>query len=182
MRGDGLHLAQEVVDLRARRADLDRRIDEAGRADDLLDEDAAGALELPMAGRRRDMHGLRAHRLPFLEAQRPVVQAGRQAEAVFGERRLAAEVAAIHAADLRDGDMALIGEDERVVGQVFEKRRRRLAGLAAGEPARIILDAGAGARGLEHLEIEGGALLEALRLEQPPRAHELVEALSAAPP
>ena len=46
--------------------------------------------------------GLRPHRVPFLEAQRPVVHAGRQAEAVFGERRLAAEVAAIHAADLRD--------------------------------------------------------------------------------
>ena len=87
------------------------------------------------------MHGLRPHRLPFLEAQRPIVHARGQAEAVFGEGRLAAEVAAIHAADLRDGDVALVGEDERVVGQIFEQSRRRLAGAAAGEIARIVLDA-----------------------------------------
>jgi hypothetical protein len=74
----------------------------------------------------------------------------------------------IHAADLRHGDVALVDEDERVVGQVFEQRRRRLAGLAAGEIARIVLDAGAGAGGLHHLEIEGGALLEPLRFEQRP--------------
>ena len=123
------------------------------------------------------MHGLRPHRLPFLEAQRPVVHAGGQAEAVFGERRLAAEVAAIHAADLRHGDVALVGEDERVVGQVFEQGRRRLAGLAAGEIARIVLDAGAGAGRLQHLEVEHGALLEPLRLQQAAGVVELVEPL-----
>ena len=100
------------------------------------------------------MDGLRPHRVPFLEAQRPVVHAGGQAEAVFGQRRLAPVVAAIHAADLRDGDMALVDEDERVVGQIFEQGRRRLAGPAAGEIARIVLDAGAGAGRLQHFEIE----------------------------
>ena len=175
-------LAEQVVDLAARRADLDRRIDEAGRADDLLGEDAAGAAPSPIAGRRRDMHGLRPHRVPFLEAQRPVVHAGGQAEAVFGERRLAAEVAAIHAADLRDGDVALVGEDEGVVGQIFEQGRRRLAGPAAGEIARIVLDAGAGAGRLHHFEVEDGALLEALRFEQAAGVVELVEAVLAARP
>ena len=131
------------------------RVDQAGRADHLLGEDAAGALQLPFARRRRDMDGLRAHRVPFLEAQRPVVHAGRQAEAILGQRRLAPEVAAIHAADLRHGDMALVGEDEGVVGQVLEQGRRRLAGLAAGQPARVVLDAGAGAGRLEHLQVEG---------------------------
>ena len=62
--------------------------------------------------------------------------------------------------------MALVDEDERVVGHVFEQRRRRLAGLAAGEIARIVLDAGAGAGRLHHLEVEQRALLEPLRLEQ----------------
>ena len=66
---DLLDLAEHVVDLAARRADLDRRIDEAGRADHLFDEYAAGLLHLPVARRRRDVDGLRPHRLPFLEAQ-----------------------------------------------------------------------------------------------------------------
>ncbi len=121
------------------------------------------------------MHGLGPHGVPFLEAQRPVVEAGGQPEAVFGQRRLAAEVALVHAADLRDRDVALVGEDQRVVGQVFEQRRRRLAGLAAREIARIVLDALAHARGLQHLEVEIGALFEPLRLEEPPLSIELVE-------
>ena len=176
MRGGLADLAEHVVDLAARRADLDRRIDQAGGADDLLGEDAAGLLHLPAAGRGRDGDGLRAHRVPLLEAQRAVVHAGGQAEAVFGERRLAAEVAAIHAADLADGDVALVDEHQGVVGEVFEQRRRRLAGLAAGEIARIVLDAGAGAGGFHHLEVEQGALLQALRLEQAAALFQLGEA------
>ena len=41
------HLADQVVDLRARRADVDRRIDQPGRADHLLDEHAAGLRRSP---------------------------------------------------------------------------------------------------------------------------------------
>ncbi len=158
-------------------ADLDRRIDQAGGADHLLGEDAAGLLQLPAAGRGRDVDGLRPHGVPLLEAERAVVHAGGQAEAVLGERRLAPVVAAEHAADLRHGDVALVDEHQRVVGQVLEQRRRRLAGLAAGEVARVVLDAGAGAGRLHHLHVEDGALLEALRLQQAAGVVQLVEAL-----
>ena len=78
--------------------------------------------------------------------------------------------------------MALVDEDERVVGQIFEQGRRRLAGLSPGEIARIILDAGAGAGRLDHLQIEQSALLEPLRLEQPSGAVQLVQAAASAPP
>src|SRR3546814_15248182 len=60
-----------------------------------------------------DIDRLRAHLLPFLELQRPVVDAGRQAEAVLGERRLARVVAAEHAVELADGDVALVDDEER---------------------------------------------------------------------
>ena len=62
--------------------------------------------------------------------------------------------------------MAFIGEHERVVGQVFEQGRRRFAGLAAGEIARIVLDAGAGAGGFQHLDVEHRALLKPLRFQK----------------
>jgi hypothetical protein len=61
-------------------------------ADHLLDEHAA-ARSAPSRRRRRHRDRLRAHHVPLLEAQRAVVHAGGQAETVFGERRLAAEVA-----------------------------------------------------------------------------------------
>ncbi len=68
-------LVDQVVDLVLDRLDLDRRVDQAGRADDLLGEDSAGLLQLPRAGRSRDGDRLRAHRVPFVEPQRPVVDA-----------------------------------------------------------------------------------------------------------
>ena len=72
--------------------------------------------------------------------------------------------------------MAFVGEHERVVGQVLEQSRGRLAGPAAGEIARIVLDAGAGAGRLQHFEIEQGALLEPLRFQQAPLPVEVVQA------
>ncbi|MCI1756434.1 MAG: hypothetical protein LKM31_11990 [Sphingobium sp.] len=80
--------------------------------------------------------------------------------------RLAAVVAARHRADLRHGLVAFVDEQQRVVGQIFEQRRRRLAGQAAGEEARIILDPRAASGGGDHFEVEIGALLQPLRLQQ----------------
>ncbi len=134
--------------------------------DDLFGENAAGLFHLPGAGRGRGVDRLRAHGVPLLEAQRTVVHARGQAEAIFGQGRLAAEVAAIHRPELADGDVALVDEDQGVVGQVFEQGWRRLAGLAAGHVARIVLDAGAAPGRLHHFEVEGGALFEALGLEK----------------
>ena len=73
--------------------------------------------------------------------------------------------------------MALVDEDQGVVGNIFEQGRRRLAWPAAGEVARIVLDAGAGAGGFQHLEVEAGALLQPLRFQQPPRALQFGQAM-----
>ena len=118
---------------------------------------------------------MRAHHVPFLEAQRPVVHAGWQPETVFRQRRLAPEVAFEHAADLRHRDVAFVGEHQCIVRDILEQRRRRLAGAAAGQIARIVFDAGAGAGGFHHLEIEGGALLQPLRFQQAALVVQLVQ-------
>ena len=72
--------------------------------------------------------------------------------------------------------MTLVDDDEGVARHVFEERRRRLARLAAGQVARIVLDPGAAAGRLDHLDVVIGALLEALRLEQLAFGVELVKA------
>jgi hypothetical protein len=59
--------------------------------------------------------------------QRPVVQRRRQAEAVFDQVLLARAVALVHAADLRNGDVRLVDEHQRVGRQVVDQGRRRLA-------------------------------------------------------
>ena len=70
------------------------------------------------------------------------------------------------AADLRHADVALVHHHQQVVREVVEERVGRLAGAAAVEPARVVLDAVAEAHLLEHLEVVERALLEPLRLEQ----------------
>ena len=62
--------------------------------------------------------------------------------------------------------MAFVGEDQGIVGQVFEQSGRRLAGFAPRQPAGIVLDAGAAAGGLDHLQVKGGALFQALGFQQ----------------
>jgi hypothetical protein len=71
--------------------------------------------------------------LELLEGQWPVVHRARQAEAEVDQRLLAGAVAVIHALQLRHGLMALVQEDQRIVRQVIEQRRRRLSGQPAGE-------------------------------------------------
>ena len=69
-----------------------------------------------------------------------------------------------------------------VLGQVVEQRRRRLAGRAARQMARVVLDAVAVADLPDHLEVEHRPLMQTLRLEQPAFALELGPAFNAAPP
>ena len=71
--------------------------------------------------------------------------------------------------------MAFVDEHQRVVGDVFKQSRRRFAGLAAGEIARIIFDAGAGASRFHHFQVVEGALLEPLGFEEPAGGVELIE-------
>ena len=66
---------------------------------------------------------------------------------------------------------------KRIVGQIFEQGRRRLARQAAGEEARVILDAGAGAGRGDHLQVEIGALLQPLRFQQPPFRDQFLQPL-----
>jgi hypothetical protein len=55
-------------------------------------------------------------RLELLEAQRPVVQGRGQAEAVLHQGFLARAVALVHAAELGNGDMALVDHQQGIIG------------------------------------------------------------------
>ncbi len=83
---------------------------------------------LVVGRRRRDEDRLRQELLELVEAQRPVVERRRQAKAVVDQVLLARAVAPVHAADLRNRDVRLVDEHQRVGRQVVDQRRRRLAG------------------------------------------------------
>src|SRR5215472_13745417 len=103
--------------------------------------------------------------LEFFESERAVVERRRHAKAVVDKRLLARAVAMEHAADLRDSLMGLVDEEEIVLRDVIEKRRRSFAGQAAAEMARVIFNAVAVPNGAHHLNVKHGALHNALGLD-----------------
>src|SRR3569623_465444 len=156
---------QEIVHLRDRGPYDDLWIDQSGRPHDLLGN-LIGVRALVVGGRRRDEDALRTPRLEFLKFERAVVHRRGQAEAVIDQVLLARAVALVHRAPLRNRDMAFIDVHRRVGRQVISQGRRRLAGRAAGEVARVIFDAGTMAELHQHFNIELGAFFETLRLHQ----------------
>ena len=145
-----LDLGQQVVDLSFGGTHLHRRIDQPGRPHEHLRR-ALRAPHLIRPGGGGDIDHVARALLPLLKAQRPVVERAGQAEAVLDQGGLARAVAAEHAADLRHGDVGLVDEDDRVVGQEIHQRVRRLAGLAPGQVQRIVLDPGARTGLAQHL-------------------------------
>ena len=157
------------------RHDLDHGIEQPRGPDHLLHHLAAGAGQLPGAGRGRDEHRLMQPLLPLVEHQRPVVEGAGQPEAVIHERRLAGLVAGIHPADLRHGHVRLVDEEQEVVGEVVEQGRGRAARRPTREGPRVVLDPGAEARLQQHLDVEPRPGIEPLGLEQLALALELLE-------
>ena len=164
---DGTDLREKVVDLPFGGAHRDGGIEKPRRADELFD-DLACLFELVGRGRRRNADELRHALVELLEGERAVVVGRAHAEAVVDEVGLAREVAVIHGADLRDGHVALVDEDEEILREVIEQREGGLPRLPPVEVARIVLHARAVPDLFEHFKIVLGALGEALRLQELP--------------
>ena len=158
-------LLHQVVDLVPGLAHVDLGVHHAGRAHDLLD-DAAGVVALEVARRGRDEHDLRRAREELVEGLRPVVERARQAEAVLDQGLLARAVALVHPADLRDGLVRLVDEADEVLREEVDQAVGALAGGAAVEDARVVLDPVAEAELAQHLHVELRALAQPVGLEQ----------------
>ena len=91
--------------------------------------------QLVSRGRGRDVNGLGLQPLELLELEWPVVHRRRQAEAVLHQVLLARAIAFIHGAQLRDGHVRLVHHQQRLLRQVIDKGRQRLAGIASGQVA-----------------------------------------------
>ena len=132
---DGLDFADGVIDLSERGPDVEDGVEQACRADELLDDFALGLFDLAVARGRGDIDDLVDEGFEFLEIERAVVECGRQPEAVIDEDLLARPVAPVHAADLRDADMAFVNDEQEVVGKIIDEARRCFAGFASGQMA-----------------------------------------------
>ncbi|MNQ74103.1 hypothetical protein D3C85_888550 [compost metagenome] len=167
---------QQVIDLGQRRANLDLRVDQTGRAYQLLDH-ATGVFRLVIARRGRNENRLRADVLEFVEAHRPVIERGGQTETVFHQRLFTGAVALIHGADLRHADVGFVDHQQGVGRQVVKQGGRRLAGFTTGQVARVVFDTVAIPQFENHLQVETGALLQALGFNEFVVGAQVVQAL-----
>ena len=159
------HLRDEIVDLAVQLLDLDGGIHKSRRPDDLLDL-LGRVLLLVRARSRAHIDDLPDHRVPLGEGQGTVVECRRQPKPVLHQGNLAGAVALVHAVDLGHGDVRLVDDDERVVGEEIEQAERPLPLLASAEMTRVVLDAGARSGLAHHLHVEVRALAQPLRLEE----------------
>ena len=158
-------LGEEIVDLGLRGSHFQYRVDQPGRAHDLLHH-LSRMLLFVIGGRGRNKDGLWQQSLEFIEAQRTIVERGRESETVVDEIFLSRPVAAVHSTDLRDRDVGLVDECERLRRKVIYERGRRLARRPAGEMSRIVFDPLAETDLEHHLDVEACSLLDALRLDE----------------
>src|SRR5687767_8370545 len=168
---------EQVIDLAAHRPYLDFRIDEPCRPDDLLDHYAFTHLELELCRRRTDENGLRHERYELVKDQRAIVERGREPESVLHQHFLAGAVAIVHAANLRQGDVRLVDDDQEIRREIIQQARGPLAFTPSGQMTRVILDARTRPDFEHHLDIEVGAGFQSLRFEQFSRVAEEHEPL-----
>ena len=159
------HLFEEIIDLSLGGFDDDERIDEARRTNDLLDHPVR-AFELVGTRRRGEVDGLADALRELVPLEGTVVHRGGQAESVVDEGALARHVAFEHRADLWDGHVGLVDDEQEVVREVVQQRVRGCAGASPVNVARVVFHARARSDFLEHLQVEGRAHAQALLLEE----------------
>ena len=157
---------QQVVHLLPGRSDRNLGVQQAGGTNELFHNAAFALFAFIVAWCRRDVDRLAGAPLEFMKAEGTVIQGGGQPKAVLHQGGLARAVATVHAANLGDGDMAFIDEDQVVVRKIVEQRMGWFARLPAIQVARVILDARTKAHFAQEREIVQGALLQALAFEE----------------
>ena len=161
----GIDLAQEVCHLPLHRAHRDERVEQTGRPDDLLGHLRA-VLALVLAGGGRDEDHLVELGFHFLELEGAVVKGRRQAETVLHQRLFAGIIPAVHGPHLRQGDMALVHEEQKILREIVQQGRGHTARRAARQDSGIVLNALADAHLGEHLDVVVRPLLDALGLDE----------------
>ena len=157
-----LYLVQQVVYLAHGGPHLHDRIEQTRGTYHLLHHHALGFVQLVVGRCGADVYRLAGEVVELVVGQRPVVQRRRQAETVLHQACLAAAVAAVHGANLRHRDVALVHHQQEVVGEIVYQAERTAARRAAVEVAAVVLYTGAVAQLLYHLHVIVHPLLQAL--------------------
>ncbi len=104
--------------------------------------------------------------LELVEFQRTVIIGKGETEAVVHQSLLSGPVAVVHGPHLGQGHVALVDEHEKIVGEITHQGHGRRTRRSAADDPGIVLDAGAEAQLVHHLNVIHGALVDSLGLQQ----------------
>ena len=162
--GREAHLGEDVVDLPLDGPQEYLRVHQARGPNDLL-RHLGRAGQLPGAGRGGHAEHLGDPLQKLVELQRSVVEGGGEPKAVLHQLLLAHPIPPVHGADLGDGHVALVDDEQKILGKIVDQGIGRLPGAPAVEVAGVVFDAVAVADLLHHLHVVADPLLDALRLQ-----------------
>ncbi len=157
---------QQVIHLILCRTDLDGRIQQSGGPYYLFHYKAARFFKFILGGSGTHVNLLSGNGLELLEAQGPVVGRGGKSEPVLDEHRLAGMVATVHRPYLRQGNVTFVDESDEILREIVNQAERALTGFPPVEVAGIILDSGAVAHLLNHLQVILYPLFQAFCLQR----------------
>ena len=92
-------------------------------------------LDFKFCRRCADVNDLVGHLHELVEIERPVVERAGQAETVIDQDALARTVAFVHSADLRDGGVRFIDDEQKIFREKIDQRVRLRARRASGQMA-----------------------------------------------
>ena len=130
----------QIIDLHFNGSNFNLWVQQPCGANDLFCKYAPRLFHFPRSRRGRDIDRLRPHCVPFFEFQGAVIHTRWQAEPMFSQCKFPTIVAAIHAADLWNTDVAFISKNNRMIGNKFKQSGGRFAGRAPRQIARIVFD------------------------------------------
>jgi len=150
------------------RANFNLRVHKASRANHLFDNRARCARQFVRTRRSRNVNDLARAMLELLEGKRAIIQRRGHAETIIDQRLFARAIALVHSIQLRNGLVRFVREEQIILRNVIEQRRRRLSRQAPRKMTRIVFHAVAITDGAHHLDVETRALPQTLRFTNLP--------------
>ena len=132
-------LPDQIINLSFHRTHRHLRIQKTGRPDDLFRSQQLMLRLIVSRCCRHEQH-LIDLTLKFFKIQWTVILGRRQTESIVHQRVFPALVSKIHSADLWNGLVGLINDDQRIIGKIIHQRVRRLSRLQACQMSGIILN------------------------------------------
>ena len=171
------NLLEQIINLPLGRLDHNLRVNQAGRANNLL-HITISLRQLILTRSRRKVNRLTDTLQELLPLQRAVIHRRRQTETVLHQGALTGHIALIHGTNLRDRHVRLVNNQQEIIREIIQQTVRGATGGTTVNVARVVLNAVAEAHLLHHFQVVGGAHAQTLRLQQFALGFEGLQALA----